>query len=325
MKILVRLPNWLGDVVMSIAFLKALRLCYHDAFIHVIIKSELGAIAGLLPEVDEIHLFKKSDFKGLFGLYQYGSSLKHEKYDLFFSLPDSFSSALIGYATGAKKRTGFKGDLRSFLLTDVKTKPAKHHRVEEYLALLPNQKSSKTFKPDTFLKQPDVQKTNLLLLNFNSEASSRRMPLHKAKQVLDAVLTHFPDFDIGLIGSAKESFFVSQIIGESQNKRIINFSNKTSLTELANLIASAKAMLSTDSGPAHLANSLKTPVLVLFGAGNEKNTAPYNQPYLLGLRLGKLSCEPCKKNTCKFGDTRCLGLLPEQDIIAAFKKLVNHD
>ncbi len=324
MKILVRLPNWLGDAVMSIAFLKALRLCYHDAVIHAILKTDLNGLTRFIPEVDKIHLFKKSDFKGLFGLHKYGHSLKYEQYDLFFSLPDSFSSALIGFATGAKKRIGFKGDLRSFLLTDVKTKPAKKHRVEEYLALLPKQPENQQNQLDTFLISPVIQKENLLLLNFNSEAASRRLPLAKAKEVLDAVLNQFPDFQIGLIGSAKESFFVKQIIGESQNKRINDYSGKTTLPQLAELMSSAKAILSTDSGPAHLANSLKTPVLVLFGAGNELNTAPYNQKNLSVLRLGELSCEPCTKNTCKFGDTRCLTLIPTQKIIAALNQLIIH-
>ena len=75
-------------------------------------------------------------------------------------------------------------------------------------------------------------------------------------------------------------------------------------------------MLSTDSGPAHLANALGTHTVVLFGAGNEKNTAPYNKEKRSILRLGQLSCEPCEKNVCvRFGTPQCLEQLSSVRII----------
>ncbi len=96
---------------------------------------------------------------------------------------------------------------------------------------------------------------------------------------------------------------------------------KTSLPELCQTLASAKLMLTTDSGPAHLANAMGTQTIVLFGAGNENNTAPYNKEFLQAIRLGKLSCEPCTKNICvQFETPQCLELLETGNIISIMKE-----
>jgi len=92
MKILIRLPNWLGDVVMSTAFVNAVGQLYPDAQIDVIIKKELSNIAPLIPGLTRIHPFSKQEFSGLSGVYRFGKKLKSEKYDLFFNLPQSLSS-----------------------------------------------------------------------------------------------------------------------------------------------------------------------------------------------------------------------------------------
>jgi ADP-heptose:LPS heptosyltransferase len=90
-------------------------------------------------------------------------------------------------------------------------------------------------------------------------------------------------------------------------------------------MSAATALLTTDSGPAHLANSVGTPTIVLFGAGNEHNTAPYNKQGLTVLRYGKLSCEPCVKNTCKlYGVPKCLELLDELQIINTLSVYLHH-
>ena len=100
--------------------------------------------------------------------------------------------------------------------------------------------------------------------------------------------------------------------------RVENYAGKTSLDGLCQLMASSKAVLTTDSGPAHLANSLGVPTIVLFGAGNEFNTAPYNKQSLTVIRAGKLECEPCVRNTCKlYGIPKCMQLIDELEIINA--------
>src|SRR5271170_3994971 len=118
MKILIRLPNWLGDVVMSTAFVNAVKQSYPDASIDVIIKKELSGIAALIPGLNLVHSFSKQEYKGLRGAFRFGKKLKTEKYDLFFNLPTSLSSTVMGWATGANMRIGFNTEGGFLLLTN---------------------------------------------------------------------------------------------------------------------------------------------------------------------------------------------------------------
>src|ERR1700753_2887306 len=117
MKILIRLPNWLGDVVMSTAFVAAVQQLYPNSQVDVIIKKELSGIADLIPGLHKVYPFSKQEYKGLKGVFRFGKTFRNEKYDLFFCLPDSLSSAVMAWATGAKQRIGFGKEGRFFLLS----------------------------------------------------------------------------------------------------------------------------------------------------------------------------------------------------------------
>jgi heptosyltransferase II len=326
MKILIRLPNWLGDVVMSTAFINAVKQLYPEACVDVIIKKELSSIASLIQGIDAIHSFSKQDNPGLGGVYRFGKSLRSENYDLFFTLPDSLSAAVMGKATGAKKRIGYSKEGGFFLLTKVCRRPKNVHRVEEYLSIL-GQFSGKSLGPREVKLQPQPQKTSgLILLNFNSEAESRRMPLDKGKELLNLLTQTFADTQFGLIGGPKDAVYVEELLqGAANLDRINNYCGKTTLVTLANLMAGAKVLLSTDSGPAHLANSVGLPVVALFGAGDERNTAPYNANKLTLIRAGQLPCEPCVRNVCKlYGIPKCMQLLDDARIINALSVYLTH-
>jgi len=321
MKILIRLPNWLGDVVMSTAFVNAVRELYPGAQIDVIIKKELTGIALLMPGLNAVHSFSKNDYNGLSGAYKFGKKLRAEKFDLFFNLPSSLSSIVIAWATRSKHRIGFGAEGGSFLLTSSLKKPLKQHRVDEYVSLLEQYSGKKIENREVRLEveKPGIPIKDWVLINFNSEASSRRMPIDKAKGLLNLLTNTFKEVSFTFVGSKKEADFVNKIIDGAENTdRLQNFAGKTDLITLANLISGSTVVLTTDSGPAHLANSVNTPTIVLFGAGDEHNTAPYNKQFLTVIRAGKLECEPCVRNTCKlYGIPKCMELIDGLEIINA--------
>jgi lipopolysaccharide heptosyltransferase II len=327
MKILIRLPNWLGDVVMSTAFVKAARQLYPGSELDVIIKKELSDIAYLIPGLNKIYSFSKKEYKGLMGVYRFGKQLRGEKYDIFFCLPDSLSSAVMGFAARAKKRIGFGKEGRFFLMTNSYKKPLNLHRTDEYVSLL-EQFTGKTIdeRSTQFEVKQVEQRANTVLINFNSEAISRRMPLDKGQHLINTLTNSFKNTRFIFVGSPKEAEYVDQILTGAENAdRLENYAGKTNIAGLANLMASVKAVLTTDSGPAHLANSLGVPTIVLFGAGNEHNTAPYNKQHLTVLRAGKLECEPCVRNTCElYGIPKCMQLLDEMEIVNALSLYLNH-
>jgi lipopolysaccharide heptosyltransferase II len=319
MKILIRLPNWLGDVIMSTAFINAVKQSYPDALIDVILKKELSGVAALIPGLNAVYPFSKQEYKGLPGAFRFGKILKAKKYDLFFNLPTSLSSTILGWASGAVKRIGFNKEGSFLFSTNLYKKPINVHRVDEYLSLLEQFSGKKITDKSVKLRieNPVPINTNQVLVNFNSEAPSRRMPVAKAHTILNSLINTFPGISFKFIGSPKENTFVEQIIeGVEKKDRIENLAGKTDLAGLSKLMASSAAVLTTDSGPAHLANSVGIPTIVLFGAGNEHNTAPYNQHNLNIIRYGKLNCEPCVKNVCPLYDVpKCMQLIDELTII----------
>lgn len=326
-KILIRLPNWLGDVVMSTAFINALRQLYPNASIDVIIKKELGGIASLIPGLNKIYLFSKQEYKGLGGVYRFGKTLRAERYDVFFNLPHSLSSFVMAWATGARQRVGFNKEGGMFLLTRSFKKPVNLHRVDEYVYLLEQFTGKiithKTIKLDA-VQIGDVKET--VIINFNSEASSRRMPVDKGRSIINTLTNTFKNITFLFVGSPNETAFIDELLAGLDNPdRLQNLAGKTNLKGLAETMAASKAVLTTDSGPAHLANAVGTPTVVLFGAGDETNTAPYNKQNLQVIRYGELVCEPCVRNTCKlFGVPKCMEMLNEIKIIKALSLHLNH-
>jgi heptosyltransferase II len=317
MKILVRLPNWLGDLVMSVGFVQQLRSCYPDARIDVIVKKGIHQLCDFIPGINGVLVFDKAEFPGLKGAGAFGISLSHEKYDLAFSLPDSFSSAFMLWRTGAKTRVGYKKELRSFLLTHSYHKPKNKHRVDQYVSLLEQFKGASLSNTGVNLQQSGQRIDNRIVINVNSEADSRRLPVNKAIAVIN-LLRKQTDAEFLLVGSPKERPHVSAVYDALDNKtNVHNLAGTTDLVQLIQLFSQSKVMLTTDSGPMHLANALGVHTVALEGASDEKNTAPYNSERSTLIRYGKLDCEPCVKNTCKFGQPECLLRMDDQTIVNA--------
>jgi ADP-heptose:LPS heptosyltransferase len=195
--------------------------------------------------------------------------------------------------------------------------------VEQYISLLQQFSNTTIPAPGVVLRQKEmVTVANRVIVNFNSEAISRRMPVDKAVSLFNTLIKQLPAAEFICIGSKKEKEHVDAILQNlGSTAVVINKAGETpGLPGLVELIASGSVMLSTDSGPAHIGNALGVPVVVLFGAGNENNTAPYNKDHLTVLRLGQLPCEPCVKNTCIYGLPKCLQQLDENKIAQAVRK-----
>jgi lipopolysaccharide heptosyltransferase II len=315
--ILIRLPNWLGDMVMATAFVKAVQVEYPDAIIDVIAKKGIDFLLDYFPAIEKKYIFSKEKYKGLSGVRTFGKQIRKQlKYDLFFCLPDSLSAAVMCTTIKAKKNIGFKKAMHVIFFTNAYHRKKNVHRVEEYIDLLEQFVGHKISIPAVSLLKEATVLNDALVVNINSEAFSRRLPVSKAVSIINEIRKAITN-EIILVGSPKEKPFVDEVYHLLLDKtNVSNIAGKTNLPELINVFASCKAVLSTDSGPAHVSNALGKNTIVLFGAGNEKNTAPYNKINSIVMRLNKLPCEPCVKNICKvYGTPECLLQLDEQLIV----------
>lgn len=313
MKIVIRAPNWLGDIIMSFPFLHALYEAHADddnLEIHVIIKSEYLQLLNFLPFSVKPIPFNKTDHSELHGIFKFCyhcSELQHS--DKYYCLPPSFSSALMGKCLKAKKRIGYSGQLRNFLLTH-KTKPPENiHRSQEYLRLLSldNKKDHSLYRKVMFKGlnpfYEDSSESRYIVINPNSEASSRRLPLEKWVELLNLFIGQ----RFVVIGAKKDRERVSDLLSQvSDRNTYTNMSGNTDIIELSQILAFGQGFITNDSGPAHLASYLGTKVSVFFGPGDPNNTAPtYNAADVLVIR-NNVSCSPCLKNSCPKETLECL-------------------
>jgi len=139
-RILVRETNWLGDVIMSLPFLDALRRKEEDAKITVLARPSIAAILQHHPAVDKIILCDdQGAYRGFSGLCNMAGHLQDEGFDEAYILPNSFGSALMMWLARVPRRIGFRTDGRSLLLTQgiMKTQEVRSmHETSAYLKLL---------------------------------------------------------------------------------------------------------------------------------------------------------------------------------------------
>ncbi len=314
MKILVRLPNWLGDIMMSFPFLHALHDEYPQAEFIFIVKPAYKDLLALLPFKVQVVEYDKNLHGSLpHDIHKFAVNQKMIfNVDLYFCLPPSFSAAWMGYAFRAKERIGFTGEWRSMLLTHKEERPKNLHRYQEYLSLM------RLHNGKDVLNYPKIRSIEFtkffeddvpyVVVNVNSEASSRRLPTEKWVELLEL----FENQKFVFIGMEKEKLRVEEVIQAlpPAKNQYINLAGKTSILTLAQLLSHSQGLITNDSGPSHLASYVGTAVAVFFGAGDPNNTAPtYGKGEVMVVRE-PISCSPCLKNECPIKTLDCLKLIP---------------
>ena len=331
MYILLRLPNWLGDLVMSIGFLRALSKAYPAATVEVIVRKELAELVPYFSKIAVVHAFDREKHRSLIKTYQYGRRLgKNHHYTHYITLPSSFSTAWMGYAVGAKVRVGFRGEGRDLFLSHTYRRPSGLHRVEEYTYLLEKYFDLQLRSLDLRLRLPSCRKSLLptvslrIALNFNSASPSKTLPTNLALSYIDALSKEYEEAHFFLLGTSDQRSYNEHISlsRPALRNRLHNYAGRTDLLQLGQLLTEVDLLISTDSGTAHLANSLGCPLLVLLGAGDEKNTGPYVTEQLAQLRASGISCAPCVSITCKWNELYCLLAISTNEVCAATKKLL---
>jgi len=137
-KILVRGVNWMGDAVMTLPTLKALRKAHPESKISLLVKPAVAAIFEKNPSIDEIILYEER-FQGAFGKFILSQRLRKKHFSRTILFQNAFDAALITFLAGIPQRTGYSRDGRGFLLTKpipFNDDDRKMHHIEYYLNLL---------------------------------------------------------------------------------------------------------------------------------------------------------------------------------------------
>ncbi|MEZ5315350.1 MAG: lipopolysaccharide heptosyltransferase II [Chlamydiales bacterium] len=328
--ILIRMPNWIGDLVMATPILADVDRKWPKAKITAMCQ---GTIAPLLighPHIDEMFTFSRPhEFLRRPMNRDLIQRIRQGKYDLGILLSNSFSSAWWFWRGGVKRRIGFASNWRSFILNDAIAFPkerGKEHLVETYKRLLtvidiPISKTQpKLFvteeeqsTADEILRQCGIPREGKIVgINPNAAYGPAKCWLPTRFRSLIEKLVHDPKIYVICFGDQGNTSFVDKIC-DNISPQVINLAGMTSLRELMALIKKCTVFLTNDSGPMHIAAALKTPLLALFGSTNEMVTGPYHHGEVIHKHV---DCSPCYKRTCPI-DFRCMKQINVEEVYQA--------
>ncbi len=137
-KILVRGVNWIGDAVMTMPALKALRKAYPGAQISLLVKPSVAAIFEKDPAIDQLIVYEEG-FTGLIGKLRLAGRLRKQGFSKAILLQNAFDAALVTFLAGIPERAGYERDGRKFLLTNpvpFNGEDRRLHHIEYYLNFL---------------------------------------------------------------------------------------------------------------------------------------------------------------------------------------------
>ena len=325
MKIGVYSPNWIGDSVIAIPFIQTLRIQEPEAEIIVVCKDWVAGVYENHPSVTEVLPLSQSHLNGIINLFKTGTGLKKYDFDKFFTLTDSFRSALVLWLSKAEKRYGYAGQMRSILLTNSIPLPAQiMHRSEKYLSLISS--SLKSFgKPKIHLSNSEIKwaSQEIHRLGFRrptalfpfSIASNRTIPGNRLKDwIKDSGKDHL------VFGSKNDINSAKRLISLCDGVSIQSVCGKYSLRESIALISTCKFALAADSGLGHISVALGIPTVSFFGVGNDIVTAPRGDKNII-IKY----CSPCLGDLCidQNEDRTCIKEISRSNIEYAVNSMTN--
>ena len=346
MKIVVRGANWIGDSVMSVPALRALRQLFPDDEIALHTRSWAEGIFRDADFIDRILTYERpeSSLKEVMGQAR---ALKNERFDLAIIFPNSFASALTARFAGIPRRFGFSKEGRRLVLTDPVPIPewkSTRHEAYYYLELVRavengvlGTDSSARYETTTDLpvsdarqadtrdfltrKGVDLSRPIVALGPGSTNSMAKRWPYERFATVAD-LLHKEKAANIILLGGLDDVEVAAKISAMS-SASLLDLTAKTSLGDAADILSVCDLMISNDMGLAHLAPAVGTATLVIFGPTNPVTTRPFSE--LAEVLRVEVECSPCMLRECPI-DHRCMERVTvEQVFSAAVSKLESND
>ena len=324
MKIMIRATNWVGDAIMALPALRAVRQRHPDAQISIVARPYVADIYRDQQVCDELIPYDPNgEHQGWAGREKLASDLRARKFDVALLLQNAFDAAWLAWRAQIPQRIGYARDARSILLTKAIPVPKPGeippHEKFYYLELLRRAGwlDQTPDEPHITLRVPDAarQRAAQTLLEAGCRPHARRIavgagasygsakcwPPDRFAKALNATSGN-TDADIILFGTPGE-LPVSAAIAAELQRAPINLTGKTSIADLPALLSQCHLFLGNDSGAMHVAAAVGLPVVAVFGPTDPDGTAPVTPR--LNIVQQKPYCSPCFLRRCPT-DHRCM-------------------
>ena len=311
MKILIIKPSALGDIVQALPVLTGLKRRWPAAQIDWIVNDSLKDILEGHPCLRKTILYPRKRWNSpvrIPEIWRWAKRLRQEKYDITIDLQGLMRSALMTWAAGSPRRIGLQtaregshAFYTEFIADTAISAAERYLTCLEYLGI-PVQPLDFQLTARAPLPNEVKDVGPYIALHPYSRWRTKLWPWRYFQELVDSM----PERKFVVIGEGP--WFPLEAPG-----RLTDLRGKLSISTLVTVLNTAQAVLSTDSGPAHIAGALGRPTLVLFGATDWRKTKPAGA-HVTVLTHG-LFCSPCLKRTC-WRDTpvECMSLLTPQKI-----------
>ncbi|MCP5040443.1 MAG: lipopolysaccharide heptosyltransferase II [bacterium] len=335
--ILVRAPNWAGDVVMSTPGLRALRASFERSRIVVQVRPGLEGILSACPYVDEVRPVR-SYHQGLGAMLGEARTLRaDERFDLGICIPESFSSALLQRMAGVRHIVGYGAGARSLLLhrgVDVPEAWGARRLVAREIFVLGLMEAVGCQQRGTHLElftTTDEEERIDALLRARGVATgeaivalapgasfgpSKCWPAASFARVGDRLAER--GARIALIGAPSESPLTAAIAG-AMSEPALDLAGAMGLAESKALIRRSKLLVCNDAGARHIAVAFGVPAVVLFGPTAVEKTN-LNLEGIAVLETAD-SCRPCYERQCP-SDHRCMTGIAAAQVLEQAEKFL---
>ncbi len=303
--ILIRATNWVGDAVMSLPALQAIRERFPQAHIAVLAKPWVADLYAREPFADEVIFYQTNPS------WRIGLALRPKKFDCAILLQNAFEAAWIAWLAGIPNRIGYNRDGRGLLLTRA-VKPPKRGEIPRherfyYLELL-RRAGLIDRLPESeaiHLNVPAGSRNGKRRIGISPGAAygtaKRWLPERFAEAA--ANLATQRNASIALFGSASERALCEQIVQQLNGHEVTNYAGQTSLQQFIDLAAGCELFLTNDSGAMHIASALGVPTVAIFGATDDTATGPTGSRARVVREA--VECSPCLLRECPI-DHRCM-------------------
>lgn len=326
-KILIRATNWLGDAVMSLPAVRAVRESFPGAHLAVLARPSVADLYARERAVDQVLLYTGNRRRA-------AADLREEGFDTAILFPNSLDAALVVRMARIPRRIGYSRDGRRWLLTDAIRVPESgetpRHERFYYLELLRRAGLIHEYPPSAEIRLDGREEAREAGLSTLHDASvplpvigvspgaaygdaKRWLPERFADAAARVARAHAAS--VGLFGSAGERPLCETIAATLRSGGVAahNFAGETTLRQFIDLVAACSMFLTNDSGGMHVASALGVPTVAVFGATDDTTTGPTGD-WACVIRE-QVECSPCLLRSCPI-DHRCMTRVSAEHVAA---------
>jgi lipopolysaccharide heptosyltransferase II len=327
-RILIRSSNWLGDAVMSVPAIRAIKAGRPDARVTIAAPENIAPIWKLVPEVDAIIPLSGSRLLSVARLLW-----REPSFDAAILFPNSLRAALETWLGGIPRRVGYRGHWRRWLLNQIvpvprKPGPPEHHSLRflriarECGADKFNDRSLAGVQYSTSNVQMAIngQPIKIGLCPGAEYGPAKRWLPERFAEAAEKIGA-YSSVQWALFGTARDATAGEQIAA-ALGDHCLNRIGQTTLDQLIDELRQCRLLLTNDTGTMHLAVLLGLPVVAIFGSTEPRLTGPLGDGHII-LRH-HVECSPCFLRECPI-DFRCMKAVSVQEVANAVLSILRKD